>query len=739
MDHTSSTASNTKEKEHSLVTPQHASSVGLGLTMNLDERHSSSTMRTPRALQSPQAVPEPAETTMSYVENDPFTIVETAAVRHMSKRHLGEASTNLEENGDHQQVMPDDFQVPLDRALLLRNRIEASRRREARNSIVELEERTVSPQSNRSRLSSPDSLPADTKRISQLSTGSSAVVEAVVLDTPKRRKQKLRHCSKNASLRDAGSPVSGSNRSSLVSSEAKSRLQPKAAVTPINRNRTSLNSDSGISMGFEFIHKEPDTPYKEVGGKEPSLRASSNERKLNRSIASDHAYNASSRPTTAPEGASPKVRATSLPLRSVSDIGSKPPLENRGRELQRSKLTIPQRTSSLSAPTTRNHSRAATLMSGDRAKVSEVEHLEFSEGRCASSAKEVPAISIEPGDSCPEDHQRVVKLRPSLTRTPISVVSAASFQSSTPGPVELNEATAISIYPHNNKSVLVVQHSTTKGLEKATTSARLTNNVTVELRNPAENRPLPLSRVVANSDNGGILDHSPARPAVVLIPPTPANAPLRGEAGEVVIVGQWKRSASGPFSSIKRAFSARRYSDTVIAPLSKLLPAQSDVIVKKRTKIDSGSRALSPFWRPRGFWDDFSDNESNGEEYSHVRNTVGLPQKRVVTGPVGLVRRLGPLKKRIETTLPNGYPTERRLSMPTLRSRSYGSAEGMTTVFKDRLRRWSSDDNNPISNFYENLKRKKAERAEAKQGKERERLKRSIKPVLPQGLVSVFE
>ena len=738
--------------EGSIGTLRRPRDTGVGLGLDLDERHSSSTMRTLKALQSPPTTHIQMDSAPSVVSDDPFAITESVAVREMSNQRLSAPSLDLQEDKESVPIIPDKFEVSLDRAFWLHNRTE--------------ERRPVSLNDNKSTVSTPESLQIDTKRISQLSADSSAVVEAVVIDTPKRQRRKLRHSSKNASLREAGSPISGSNRSSLISNEAKPRLHHKAALPTTHRNRTSVNSDSGISMGFDSTSKDYNIPLTEVPKRRSSLKSTSRDRAAQHQPTTESKAASNSRPMTAPSGATPQVIVTSPRLRSVSDLGSQPPLESRGRELRRSKPTIPSRTSSLSASTGHNRSRQASLGADNCLRIAVQTPLESSterqsfipkgalgvdeshqaaeqkwpesfRDRQSSATRNVPEISIERDEIDFDDNGRTLQLRPSLTQTPFSGVSATSFQSLTPGPMELTEATAISIHPHNNKSLLVVQHSTTKGSEQARTSAHLTNNVTVKLRSPSSSEELWSRK---DSGNKRVI---PSRPAVMLIPPSPANAaPLKVDHTKLR-PHRSKKASSGPLSTIRRAFSTRQYSEaSTVAPPADHVSPSFNIPLRRRTRINSASNALSPFWRPRGFWDDFSDDETvPEEEISHVRNTLGMPQRSVITGPVALARRLGSLKRRKEATgtpnLSNGIPVGRHVSMPSLRFRSREGAPIVVPGFIYKIRH-PFDTSNPFSNFYEGLLKKKAERDEAKQDKERDQLKRSIGPVLPRAYASRY-
>lgn len=105
----------------------------------------------------------------------------------------------------------------------------------------------------------------------------------------------------------------------------------------------------------------------------------------------------------------------------------------------------------------------------------------------------------------------------------------------------------------------------------------------------------------------------PVPPAVKVIPATPfqeRDAPL-DEAGANL-------ARPPPSRTISLVKKARRYSDSVIAPLIEFGRTGS---LKGKRYISGGSEradggrskesSLHPFWRPRGFWDDFSDSDSD--------------------------------------------------------------------------------------------------------------------------------
>ncbi|KAL8908371.1 MAG: hypothetical protein Q9171_005478 [Xanthocarpia ochracea] len=246
-------------------------------------------------------------------------------------------------------------------------------------------------------------------------------------------------------------------------------------------------------------------------------------------------------------------------------------------------------------------------------------------------------------------------LRPrSSLVTPFSLRSA---RSSTPGILEVNEATAISIYPHTNKSILVVQHAPRRDSQTAEHSAIIASNAKFaipagSIQPPVIHQPrqLLLNSPLQNPRS------PPQPPDFKIIPPTPANAaetPSPDSQEQPPLKQQLpKRRLS---NRVKRAFSARRYSETFAAPLTRPMSfsARRNTVNgdarRASTGIDPGKN-LHPFWRPRAFWDDRSDSDSDfGNDGPLVGNSLGMSTDEIkIFDPPkrrgSLSQRLGSLK-----------------------------------------------------------------------------------------------
>ncbi|KAF2755254.1 hypothetical protein EJ05DRAFT_127755 [Pseudovirgaria hyperparasitica] len=186
--------------------------------------------------------------------------------------------------------------------------------------------------------------------------------------------------------------------------------------------------------------------------------------------------------------------------------------------------------------------------------------------------------------------------------------------STTPDALEVSEATAISIFPHNNDSLLVVQ--------QVARSSTVTGQITSpEPQDTLRATPLvqpaltvePCTPPLASSENA--LVDSPLRnprkppspPVIQFIPPTPAEELER----ELVIE---------PKRRVSLKEKARRYSDNYIAPIfarspSKARRTSSNPPHTRIPNITEQDGNLHPFWKPRGFWDGFEDTTDSEDSF----------------------------------------------------------------------------------------------------------------------------
>lgn len=251
-------------------------------------------------------------------------------------------------------------------------------------------------------------------------------------------------------------------------------------------------------------------------------------------------------------------------------------------------------------------------------------------------------------------------------------------------PIEVSEATAVSIFPHNNHSLLVVQQPARGSLfpqnglevlddtlapssdphapdiassvllfgEEAQLNQTEQPTLTVEPSTPPMKISLP-THVDSPLKNPRA---APEPPVIKFIPPTPAE-----ELERQLPPGPPKRSDSHPQRRLSLVQRARRYSDNLISPL---LARASSTRSRRGSEIRSNHEnpriptvndedgQLHPFWRPRGFWDGFDDSDSESDDV--------LPQGGDTSDvedpePEPTPRKVGVLGRRFSIKGPSGF------------------------------------------------------------------------------------
>lgn len=191
--------------------------------------------------------------------------------------------------------------------------------------------------------------------------------------------------------------------------------------------------------------------------------------------------------------------------------------------------------------------------------------------------------------------------------------------------MELNEAKAINLYPHGNRSLLMVQHVAKRRLAEAQnedadrnidalTTPESEDRSTITPSHPTFSAVLDTPTPPTFEDPGRAEVDSPLRnprtapqpprlPAVIISPATPSS--------------QFRKTPNPPSPPLRRPSlveKARRYSETLIQPfLTSSLSRRNSTSSQRPKSQHDRDTTLHPFWRPRGFWDDFTDSE---EEYS---------------------------------------------------------------------------------------------------------------------------
>ena len=192
-------------------------------------------------------------------------------------------------------------------------------------------------------------------------------------------------------------------------------------------------------------------------------------------------------------------------------------------------------------------------------------------------------------------------------------------------PAELSEARAVSIYPHNNHSILVVQQDSqpTSAWTHSATSISEQEQPAIMVQPSTPPPPSPPSDPLAVDSPLRNPRKAPPLPAIKILPATPAeefDSPILDQA-----------VAPAPGQLVRRptlAQRARRFSDTFVQPIF----ARTGSFRRNRhgnpgkRPATSGEGAprdanLHPFWHPRGFWDDMTDSDSDfgddGDGYAY--------------------------------------------------------------------------------------------------------------------------
>ncbi|KAK6003764.1 hypothetical protein QM012_009535 [Aureobasidium pullulans] len=194
--------------------------------------------------------------------------------------------------------------------------------------------------------------------------------------------------------------------------------------------------------------------------------------------------------------------------------------------------------------------------------------------------------------------------------------------------MELNEAKAINLYSHENKSLLMVQDIAKRRLAEAqsVSGARDVEALATpeSEEEPVIRRSQPTFHAVIDTPSPPALEDTdsplknprsapqpPRLPAVIVSPATPSS--------------QFRNTPSPPSPPLRRPSlveKARRYSETLIQPFLPASLSRRNSASSQRPKSQQDrNTTLHPFWRPRGFWDDFTDSEE--EEYSDDELPLG--------------------------------------------------------------------------------------------------------------------
>lgn len=592
---------------------------------------------------------------------------------------------------------------------------------------------------------------SDSRRLSDMSSNSTTVVEAIVTVSPPRRQRTLRHVSRNLSLRsDAGSSIDNtpsprSTRTSLLPEDIPSRrLTHKRVSVSTTSPRGSGNSEmlmSGQPLPSITLKHRPEhnslraNPYTSGHG----------ERTLDPppALGSYHQRRASAGQVPQPSGMSEptKYRMSSLqtrPMKAQSPVrvqfdasfqySMRRVASDKKRELHPTRLAtqrafqrqvdglaaLPEPKimtpsideqikskpvsptslqilhafpspgkSSLKQTILSTSERSRSRPSIDASTSGSVRRVSFD--RSTIETYEFARTSLDHSHLHPDDSRAG---RPLLT----------PFSETSDHQLEISEATAVNLYPHNNNSLLVVQQLS-RSVEIQSSGADVQDipewpAVTVQ---PAT--PPTLSAEVINVDSPLRHPRKPPHPplqapVIQISPATPAEeletSPLDEVGGRP---GLPKRSLSFKEHAIQ-------FSETLMQPIfpkSSSTKRRSAYQKKRKSEPVQKANTLHPFWQPRGFWDEFSDSDEDSDEgddrlppggdtsdvvlprsmATRVLDSVRSSGGFLIGNSLG-VERAGSNKRRHHVSLPVGLG--RRTSSHVLRSTSEGTLRSLKSL-----------------------------------------------------------
>ena len=677
--------------------------VGLGLGLESEDEESTAKEITPR--HSPKTSPKHQD----FITFDGSWGAEVDdALDSVSERHKGLAKSMASKQRlqkRHRVVsqpvqdsptIGQDTDTSLKRSLSLRERVEQSRRSPPNASVERFAEQINWPLKD-------DVFDLDTelrdmsdKRASQVST-TSTVVEVMVVKSPPRRRQTLRHTGKMIDLSSAESPTPQSNRDSVMSQDHSVRRRLRKSKSPDQELRKSFASDTPESASPSIAKRRQDfAPVIVIPDRRSSLQSTaSGSKHLSRTF-SINSRQQSSRPTTAPEDAVGYFDIPRRERRTLSVvIHSAAPVKREERPEDKRE----------GKPENKPEDKREDKREGKHEDKPADKRQEKSqkEGTPSTQAKILPSsVPLSTGPSTttsvtsggmrthytpqtPSDQQQPTvqltdvhdahnltldipsgewsSMRPRSTLvTPFSLRSA---HSSTPGTLEVNEATAISIYPHTNKSILVIQEMAgdADSSQPREHSAIIAGNANIAMPGavtPVIQHELP-PRDTLHSPLKNPRD-PPQPPDFKVIPPTPANAPPTPSSEDMRSSFKTpvrRNRFSAPITSIRRAFSARRpHSESFVAPFTRTFSLRGTMGTPRRrpSTADDKDIKLHPFWKPRGFWDGVDGSDSESE----FGNTGVLGRINSQSSRDATPRRTMSLTRRLTGSLRLTHPARRQ-------------------------------------------------------------------------------
>ncbi|KAI0098896.1 hypothetical protein GGR51DRAFT_417161 [Nemania sp. FL0031] len=516
---------------------------------------------------------------------------------------------------------------------------------------------------------SESSVSTDLRRSSGMSSKStvSTVVEAILVDVPPQRQKTLRHVRKQTTLRDSSSefsPPSSTSTSVRQVEDIRRPGPPRKFAAPRTDSMASTGTANSISSrkARREVWRNGGVPVVVIPDRKESLSKSSGPPSL-RSTNSHRSKRSNS--------TGPVSRSNFSVARELSASSDKPPRRGRSMSITygsfpTDQLTmdyppiVPRRRSSLSAPTSRNTSRA-----GSRAGSLTAESLKAHNALIEQNMIQPPQATVERASSpentssrldqkqlCPaplvESHKSETSNQKSLVdyngdpffgkrltayNTPFSQASVET--NGTHSAADIAEAMAVNIYPHQNKSVLMIHHMSKpvnianvsqpksfSGTEPSTAAIKISGNPEITASGPDGGPVTPPQPQLSMDDVDSPLRNPrapPEPPAIKFIPATPSGLTPATEKDKML--GNFFEDSQKRPSLVRRAFSLRKATDNDIPrrpgfiartlSLSKTMrrdTAENPDFGKNKNAVSRryptaenlppDASRLHPFWRP---------------------------------------------------------------------------------------------------------------------------------------------
>ncbi|KAI1327267.1 hypothetical protein F5Y16DRAFT_201601 [Xylariaceae sp. FL0255] len=574
--------------------------------------------------------------------------------------------------------------------------------------------------SRRTTSTSESSASTDLRRSSGMSTQStvSTVVEAYLVGAPPAMEKKtLRHVRKQPMLRDSIFEISPPSSTSTSVQQVESRPRPRAS-NKYYPPRTDSMASTGTALSIASrrarrdVEKSGGIPVVVIPDRKGSIKSKLSGPPSLRSTSS-HRTKRSNSLGSVPQSNNSRGR-------ELSSLTNQP--RRRGRSMSESEgsvhhmdqLTmdyppiVPRRTSSLSAPTSRNTSRAGSLTTESlKAHNALMEH---------DTKRQLPPLTVKrappPEEATNPPDQKQVHPAPSVEshkneisnqkplvdhngdpffgkrltvhNTPFSQASVET--SGTHSAADIAEAMAVNIYPHQNKSVLMVHHmskpvnlanalpfdapSNATAPAAVAQTEKVSRNPQITASGPDGNPVTPPQPQFSMDDVDSPLRNPrapPEPPAIKFIPATPSG--LTPDAEREVTLGNFFEEMPKQPSLVRRAFSLRKNSDSSIPRVSRFLSRtlslsrtirrdtseNPDSVKSKKGNFSQYPSAddepadeskLHPFWRPA------NEILQQDDDVDHVYDVPDDSEYRYasVDDRPGLPRRSQSLKERMRRT-----------------------------------------------------------------------------------------